>query len=98
MVAKWRYCDFHEGEKRKRNQDLVQLRRSFDVKNAYVGVVTDNSPQMAPFSSVLQFLRPHHLVRAQFVDRLCIDVVRNVDIHSDVEQHGAMSAREPALH
>jgi hypothetical protein len=43
---------------------------------------------MAPSAIALQLLRARFLVRAQLVDVLGIGVVRDVNLHSDVEKHG----------
>jgi hypothetical protein len=66
----------------------VQLIGTFDVEYADVGVFADNSPKVAPGAVALQLLRALFLLRAQLVDMFAIRIVRYVNIHSDVEQHG----------
>jgi hypothetical protein len=66
----------------------VQFIGALDVEDADVRVLANDPPQMAPSAIALQLLRARFLVRAQLVDVLGIGVVRNVNLHSDVEKHG----------
>jgi hypothetical protein len=88
----------HEGKKRKRCQDVVQLIGAFNVEYADVGgVFADDSPKVAPRAVALRLLRALFLVRAQLIDTFGIRVVRYVNVHSHVEQHGQRSARAGAV-
>jgi len=64
----------------------MQLRGIFDVEDADVRVMPDYPPQMTPSAGSLQLLSLRLLVGKQLLGRGGIQIARNVDVHSDVEQ------------
>jgi hypothetical protein len=65
----------------------VQLIRALHVEDADVRVLPDDAPQVAPSAVPLQLLCASFLVGAQFFDVFRVRIGRNVNVHSDVEQH-----------
>jgi len=65
----------------------VKLSGRFHIEDAYIRVMSNDPPQVPPSTGALQFLRSRLLLRTQFFRGLGVKIVRNVNVHPNVEQH-----------
>nr|GEU28163.1 hypothetical protein [Tanacetum cinerariifolium] len=90
MAAQRHHFDGHVREQRQRREQRVQRVGIGHVEDADVGVLAGDAPQVAPLAAALQVLRERALGGFQGVGLVGRHGRRQLDVHSDVEQHGSL--------
>jgi hypothetical protein len=91
MSTKCSHLDLHIWVERKGLQNLVKLGRSFDLEDADIRELPNDTPEMQPVALTLKLSRPFVLSGTQLIYLFRSDVMGNPDSYGDVEQHELFS-------